>query len=187
LLRLKNKMSKIGKNPIKIPEGVIVEIKGKTVSVKGPKGEGFLELPSEIEVSMDNQVINVKPKVIDSQTKPLWGTLRSLIANMVDGVVNNFSKTLQIVGTGYRANVSGGELVLNVGFSHEVKIKPPQGITIQTEDDKIIVSGANKQLVGQVAASIRDIKRPDAYQGKGIKYEGEVVKLKPGKAAKTAE
>lgn len=185
--RLKNKMSKIGKNPIQVPEGVIVEIKNRTVNVKGPKGEGSVELPSEIEVSMDNQAINVKPKTINSQTKPLWGTLRSLVANMVDGVVNNFSKTLQIVGTGYRANVSGGELVLNVGFSHEVKVKPPEGITIQTEDDKIIISGANKQLVGQVAASIRDVKRPDVYQGKGIRYENEVVKLKPGKAAKTAE
>jgi len=180
-------MSKIGKNPIQIPEGVTVEIKDRKVYVKGPKGEGFIELPVGIDASVDNQVISVVPKTLNNQTKPLWGTLRSLIANMVNGVVNNFSKTLQVVGTGYRASVSGGELVLVVGFSHEVKIKPPEGITIQTEDDKIIISGANKQLVGQIAASIRDVRKPDVYKGKGIRYENEVVKLKPGKAAKTAE
>jgi len=179
------KMSRIGRKPIDIPEGVTVEVNSGSVVVTGPKGSLTVNFRPEIEVLVENKQVLAKRKKENKLAKSLHGLTRTLIANAVEGVTNGFSKSLEVVGTGYRASLEGETLVLAVGFSHLVKVSPPQGIKFEVEgNNKIKVSGIDKVLVGQIAAQIRKIRPPDPYKGKGIRYEGEEIKLKPGKAGK---
>lgn len=176
-------MSRIGNKEIIIPQNVQVEL-GSKVVVKGPKGELSLMIPSKIVVEKKEAVLRVSRKDEDKESKSLHGLIRSLIANMVVGVTDGYKKTLELSGIGFRANLTGNKLVLNVGFSHLVEIEPSEGVTFAVSGNKIAVSGIDKEVVGRVAAQIRKVRPPDAYKGKGIKYEGEVLRLKPGKAAK---
>jgi large subunit ribosomal protein L6 len=178
-------MSRIGKLPIPLPAGVTVAIDGQNVSVKGPKGELALTISEPIKVTLeDNSVIVSRPDD-EAKSKSLHGLSRTLIANNVHGVSTGFTKTLEIVGTGYRAAAKGSNLELALGFSHPVVIEPPQGITLTVEGNtKIIISGVDKQAVGEVAANIRKIRKPEPYKGKGIRYEGERVRRKAGKSGK---
>ena len=177
-------MSKIGKLPVSLPKEVKVLIEKKTVKVVGPKGELELSLPREIELAQEKEEVMVKVKSKSKNSKALHGTVRAHLSNMVKGVTEGWSKELEMVGTGYRSEVSGNELVLTVGFSHPVKMKIPEGLTIKSEKTSIMVEGADKELVGEMAAKIRGIRPPEPYKGKGVKYKDEVVRRKPGKAAK---
>lgn len=179
-------MSKIGKQPILIPEGVTVEVNAKKVSVKGPKGELARSLPRKIEAKISDGSVIVTRKDDTKASMSLHGTYRSLISNMVKGVFGGYSRQLELVGTGFRAEASGKTLSLTVGFSHPVKIEAPEGITFKVEKSIITVEGIDKEAVGQVAASIRSVRPPEPYKGKGIKYIDEVVRRKPGKAAAKA-
>jgi large subunit ribosomal protein L6 len=177
-------MSRVGKKPILIPEGVEVKIEGNIVRIKGLKGELSREIRPEIKVEIKEDKIFVQPfseKSWTKQTKAFWGLTRALIFNMVEGVTAGFEKKLEIQGIGFRAAVEEEELVLNVGFSHPVKIKIPQGIKISVEKNIITISGIDKELVGQIAAKIRKVKPPEPYKGKGIRYVGEQVRRKVGK------
>ena len=178
-------MSRIGKLPIPLPAGVTVAIDGQHVSVKGPKGELALTVSEPIKITLeDNNVIVTRPDD-EAKSKSLHGLTRTLIANNVHGVSTGFTKTLEIVGTGYRAASKGSNLELALGFSHPVVVEPPQGITLTVEGNtKIIVSGVDKQAVGEVAANIRKIRKPEPYKGKGVRYEGEKVRRKAGKSGK---
>jgi len=179
-------MSRIGKRPIKIPKGVTVELKNGEIVVLGPKGSLPVKFRPEIEVLVENNQILVRRKGENKLARSLHGLTRTLIANVLEGVTNGFSKTLEVVGTGYRASLEGENLVLAIGFSHLVKVPPPPGIKFEVEgNNKIKISGIDKALVGRVTAQIRKIRPPDPYKGKGIRYEGEEIKLKPGKAGKT--
>ncbi|MEA2092485.1 MAG: 50S ribosomal protein L6 [Patescibacteria group bacterium] len=174
-------MSRIGKKPIIIPDGVNVTIKEKKVTVKGPKGELYLDIPSDIKVENTEEGVTVSEKKETKTSKALWGTIRALIFNMVEGVKNGYSKELQIKGVGYRAEMKGEDLILKVGFSHLVEIKKIEGVEFSVNKDIITVSGIKKQLVNNVAADIRKVRRPDPYKGKGIRYKDEVIVLKEGK------
>jgi len=178
-------MSRIGKKPIELPENVQAEI-GQKVSVKGPLGTLSFKIPKGIKVETLDKQLNVRTQRDTEQTKALHGLTRSLIANMVEGVSKGFEKSLELSGIGFRANLSGEKLVLTIGYSHPVEIEAPEGIKFSVSENKITVSGIDKSLVGKVASEIRSKRPPDAYKGKGIRYVGELVKLKPGKAAKTA-
>jgi len=178
-------MSKIGKQPIEIPAEVEVLIKDDLVSVNGSKGKLELRIAPKIKLAIEDKKIIVSRLGEDKQAKANQGTTRQLIANMIKGVKEGWVKVLEIQGTGYRASLSGKNLVLSLGFSHPVEIIPPEGIEFQVEKNEIKVIGADKALVGQETAKIRKIRPPDVYKGKGIRYLGEVIKLKPGKAAKT--
>ncbi len=174
-------MSRIGKQPIILPPGITLKIEGSRVMVSGPKGELTVVAPQGIEVKTeDNQIKCLAPK----EKSNLWGLTRTLVANAVAGVSNGWNKSLELVGVGYRASVEGDELVLTVGFSHQVRFKAPAGISFSVLENKITVSGADKQVVGEVAAQIRRIRPPEPYKGKGIRYAGEFIKRKVGKAAK---
>ena len=178
-------MSRIGKEPISIQSDVQVSIEGKSVGVTGPKGSLDLDLPGEINVRQEDGVVLVERPNDERKNKALHGLTRSLINNMVIGVSEGFKKELEIVGVGYRAAISGDGLELQLGFSHPVKVKAPDGITFDVpEPTQIIVSGINKEVVGQVAADIRSYRKPEPYKGKGIRYAGEYVARKAGKAAK---
>ena len=179
-------MSRIGQQPIKIPDDVEVKITGDKIVVKGSKGSLDLKFRREIKVKKENNEIIVKRINETKLARSLHGLTRTLIANLIEGVTKGFSKTLEMVGVGYRPSLEGEVLVLKVGFSHPVKIVPPSGIKFEVMKNKIKASGINKQLVGDMAAKIRNVRPPDSYKGKGIRYEGEKVKTKPGKAAKTA-
>lgn len=176
-------MSRIGKRPVTIPGNVKVSIDGRKVSVEGPKGKLSRELLPQVSVSVEDGVLSVN-RVNDSQeARSLHGLSRTLVANMVEGVSNGFNKSLEMVGVGYRATLEGRVLNLAIGFSHPVKINPPEGIEIAVEGaNKIHVKGADKQLVGDVAAEIRSVRPPEPYKGKGIKYAGEVIRRKAGKS-----
>jgi large subunit ribosomal protein L6 len=182
-------MSRIGKQPVIIPEGVEVKIDGHQIMIKGPKGVLNYSFRPEMKVSLEEGKILVKPKIINRLTKALFGTTRNLIANMIEGVTKGFSKTLKIVGAGYRASLDdsteGKKLVLSLGFSHPVEIEEPEGIEFELEgNDLIKVSGVDKALVGQTAARIRAVYPPEPYKGKGIRYQGEMPRRKAGKAGK---
>jgi large subunit ribosomal protein L6 len=180
-----NIMSRVGKQPIKIPREVTVEVKDGEVTVTGPKGSLSLKIRPEVKVDIRENQIFVSCQSDETYAHSLHGLTRTLIANAVTGVTQGFSKTLKIIGTGYRASLEEGNLVLLVGFSHPIKIQPPPGIKFEMEgNDKIKVLGADKALVGQIAAQIRRTHPPDPYKGKGIRYEDEEMKLKPGKAGK---
>ncbi len=177
-------MSRIGKQPVVIPEGVTVDIaEGNVVHAKGPKGELTKTMHPDMILSMENGEITVAtPENQEKAYGPLWGLTRSLVNNMVQGVHEGYSKTLILKGVGYRALVNGNKLTLNVGYSHPVEMEAPQGITIEApEATKVVVSGADKELVGDVAADIRAVRLPEPYKGKGIRYENEHIKLKAGK------
>ncbi len=170
-----------------MPESVKVSVADRTIEVNGPKGSLKRNLPREIGIEVKSAEVFVKPRKITKTSKALWGTWRALIANMVKGVSEGWSKKLELVGTGYRAEASGRDLVLTVGFSHPVKIEAPEGITFTIEKTMITIEGIDKELVGKVAAKIRAVRPPEPYKGKGIKYIDEVVRRKPGKAAKAQE
>ena len=178
-------MSRIGRLPIDIPAGVDVKVDGSAVTVKGPKGELALTVASPIEVKLDdNQVLVTRPD--DERTsRSLHGLTRTLIANQIIGVTQGYSKGLEIVGTGYRVAQKGSSIEFALGFSHPVTVEPPAGITLTVEgNNKITVAGIDKQAVGETAANIRKIKKPEPYKGKGIRYAGEVVRRKAGKSGK---
>jgi large subunit ribosomal protein L6 len=178
-------MSRIGRMPIAVPAGVTVHIEGERVTVNGPKGELSRSLPSEMSVNLENSTLTVLRPSDSKEHRSQHGLTRSLLANMVEGVHQGFKKTLEIVGVGYRAEKAGDNMVLRIGYSHPVEITPLPGISLSVEgNNRIIVSGINKEVVGEMAAEIRAIRTPDAYKGKGIRYAGEVVHLKPGKAGK---
>jgi len=175
-------MSKIGKQLIEMPTGASFEVEGSRVLVKGPKGELSLTLPRKIEAVLKEGKIEAETK----QVLSLHGTVRSLINNMVKGVTTGFTKQLELIGTGFRAEAAGRNITLTVGYSHPVKIEAPEGINIKVEKNIITVEGINKETVGQVAADIRGARPPEPYKGKGIKYVEEVIRRKPGKAAAKA-
>ena len=178
-------MSRIGKKPIAIPNGVEVKIEDNLVTVKGPKGTETVAYRDEVKVSVVENNIIVEPNSDDRKTGALHGLFRTLIANAVEGVSKGFEKKLEIVGVGYRANMEGSNLNMALGYSHPVLIVPPAGITLAVEaNTKITVSGTNKQAVGDVAAFIRSKRPPEVYKGKGVKYEGEYIRRKAGKAGK---
>jgi large subunit ribosomal protein L6 len=179
-------MSRIGRMPIKVPPGVEVKISGNEVSVKGPKGELKRVVSSDMKLTLDEGSLLVERPSDGKLHRELHGLTRSLLANMVEGVNSGYEKGLEIVGVGFRADKDGANVNLRVGFTHTVCIKPRPGITLDVDakNVNIKVSGIDKESVGQMAAEIRRIRPPDAYKGKGIRYAGEVVKLKPGKAGK---
>ncbi|HUT67334.1 MAG TPA: 50S ribosomal protein L6 [Dehalococcoidales bacterium] len=178
-------MSRIGKMPIAVPSGVTVNIEGESVTVKGPKGELSRSLPTEMLINLEGNTLTVARPSESKKHRAYHGLTRSLLANMVEGVSKGFEKTLEIVGVGYRAEKVGEKLVIRIGFSHPVEVIPLPGITLSVEgNNRIKVSGINREDVGEMAAEIRAIRPPDAYKGKGIRYAGEVVHLKPGKAGK---
>lgn len=182
-------MSRVGKKPILIPPGVEVKIEGRNVKVKGPKGELGFEISPEIKVEIKDNQIFVKPQNKESrqkEIKALWGLNRVLLANMLKGTVAGYEKKLQLEGIGYRAAMEGETLVLQVGFSHPVKIQPSLGLKFSVEKNIITISGIDKELVGQTAAKIRAVKKPEPYKGKGIRYVGETVRKKLGKKAVAA-
>ena len=181
-------MSRIGKKPIEIPAGVTVTIAGKDVKVKGPKGELSLVLHSRVSATADDKVVNVSVLAPETkQDKSLWGLFARLILAMIIGVTKGYQKQLDIQGIGYKAAVKGDALEFNIGYSHEVMFKLPPGIKGLVEKNIITISGIDKQMVGDVTARIRSLAKPEPYKGKGIRYLGEVITLKPGKAAgKTA-
>ena len=176
-------MSRVGKQPIKIPQDVEVKIEGQRVTVKGPKGELFREVRPEVKVELKEGELLVSPQKETKETRAFWGLSRALLANLVQGVTEGFEKKLEIRGVGYRASLEGEDLNLKVGFSHPVKIKKPEGIIFSVDKEVITVSGIDKELVGEMAAKIRKIRPPDPYKGKGIRYLGEVVRKKEGKKA----
>ncbi|HUF89673.1 MAG TPA: 50S ribosomal protein L6 [Gemmatimonadota bacterium] len=175
-------MSRIGKQPVVIPDGVTIQIDGRDVRVKGPKGEVGNRLPAEITAKIDDGQVMVERSGDDSRNKAMHGLARSLVANMVEGVTEGFTKRLEIVGVGYRADASGEIVRLNLGYSHQIEYPVPPGIEVKTPSPTVIeVSGADKQVVGQVAAELRSMRPTEPYKGKGIKYEGEYVRRKAGK------
>jgi large subunit ribosomal protein L6 len=179
-------MSRIGRKPVEIPQGVTVEVTGHEVVVKGLKGTLSFHFENEIGVKVEGSQVKVEMVAETKRSMALWGLTRALIANMVKGVTEGFVKKLEMVGVGYRAKqVSPNEIVLTVGFSHSVTFKAPEEIKLEVVDNThITVSGADRQLVGLVAANIRKIRKPEPYKGKGIRYEGEYVRKKAGKAGK---
>ena len=180
-------MSKIGTKIIEIPAGVTVNVDGKKVSVKGTEGELNFELPRTITVVSENNSLRVERANEEKNSKSLHGLYRQLIANAVAGVQKPWERRLEIVGTGFNVKQQGEDLVFKVGYSHQVIFKKVENIKYKVEgNNKVVVTGADKQLVGQVSHKIKMIRKPDPYKGKGIKYEGEHQKLKPGKKAKTA-
>lgn len=179
-------MSRIGRLPIPLPQGVEVNIKGSHVAVKGPKGQLAHTFPAAMRIRLEEGVITVERPSDQREHRAMHGMTRAIINNMVQGVSAGFTKALQIEGVGYRAELKGQDLVLNVGYSHPVTISPPEGITFQVENRgrEVIVSGYDKQAVGQVAANIRKVRPPEPYKGKGIRYKGEVIRRKAGKSGK---
>jgi large subunit ribosomal protein L6 len=178
-------MSRIGRMPVTIPSGVDVSIDGRQVTVKGPKGTLSLEVVSPIEVSQDNGTLTVTRPSDEGEIRALHGLSRSLIANMVTGVTDGYRKTLEIVGVGYRVQAKGKDLEFALGYSHPVPVSPPDGITFRVETPtRFVVEGIDKQQVGEVAAKIRKLRKPDPYKGKGVRYQGEQIRRKVGKAGK---
>lgn len=178
-------MSRIGKRPIPIPPKVTFTIEGQHIIVKGPKGELSRVLPEKVILEQDGDTLLVKRRDESRVARQLHGLSRTLVANMVDGVSKGFEKRLEIQGVGYRAQVQGKNLILNVGYSKPVEMNPPQGITVAVENNtNVIVSGIDKEVVGNIAAQIRAVRPPEPYKGKGIRYAGEQVRRKAGKAGK---
>jgi large subunit ribosomal protein L6 len=175
-------MSRVGKYPVPLPQGVQVTLQGRTLVAKGKLGELKLPLTDDVDVEVENNQVAVKPRRDDRRSRTMWGTTRSLVNGMVTGVSTGFAKNMEINGTGYRAAVQGKDLVLNLGFSHEVRYPIPDGIKITCDRPTAVrVEGADKQRVGQVAAEIRAFRGPEPYKGKGIKYDNEQILRKEGK------
>ncbi len=178
-------MSRIGKSPIPIPDKVSVSLNGLDVTVKGPKGELSRTLPDGVDIAQDGNVLVVTPSSTSRRSRERHGLCRTLVANMVEGVSQGYTRKLEIVGVGYRAAVQGKKLVVSAGYSHQVEMLPPDGITFAVENNtNVFVSGADKELVGNEAAKVRAIRPPEPYKGKGIKYEGERILRKAGKTGK---
>ena len=178
-------MSRIGRMPVAIPSGVDVTIDGRQVTVKGPKGTLSLAVVEPIEVKQADGTITVSRPSDEGEVRALHGLSRSLIANMVTGVTDGYSKTLEIVGVGYRVQARGQDLEFALGYSHPVPISPPDGITFRVETPtRLVVEGIDKQQVGEVAANLRKLRKPDPYKGKGVRYQGEQIRRKVGKAGK---
>ncbi|PLR84750.1 50S ribosomal protein L6 [Bacillus canaveralius] len=178
-------MSRVGKKPIDIPTGVTVTADNGTVTVKGPKGDLTRSFNPEIEIKVEENVINISRPSDMKEHRALHGTTRAVIANMVEGVSKGFERNLELIGVGYRAQKQGKKLVLNVGYSHPVEIEPEEGIEIDVPaNTKIIIKGTDKERVGALAANIRQVRPPEPYKGKGIRYEGEYVRRKEGKTGK---
>lgn len=176
-------MSRIGKKPITLPKGVEVSIDGNLVTVKGPKGVLSQEIPASISIAQEGDSLNLQRASDSKQERSYHGLSRALVANMVEGVSQGFERKLELVGVGYRAQMQGKKLVISIGFSHPVELDPPEGIEFEVPAaTKITIKGIDKQLVGNTAAHIRAIRKPEPYKGKGIKYENEVVRRKAGKA-----
>ncbi len=175
-------MSRIGKNPVQVPDGVTVEVQDQTVFAKGKLGKLSFTVMDEVEVSHKDNLIRVKPRADSKRARQMWGTARTRLSNLVTGVSEGFSKNLEINGVGYRAQVQGSDLILQLGYSREVKFPVPEGLNIRCPDQNHIdISGADKQKVGQAAAEIRAFRRPEPYKGKGIKYINEMILRKEGK------
>ncbi len=175
-------MSRTGKRPVAIPAGVSASIEGGVISVKGPKGTLSIPTADEVTYALDEGSITVKPANETKRARSFWGMQRTLIQNLVDGVTKGFSKTLEITGVGYRANAQGKKLKLQLGYSHDVDLDVPEGVTVATPDQTTVeISGIDKQKVGQFAAEIRRWRKPEPYKGKGIKYRGEYIFRKEGK------
>ncbi|CAM4080526.1 50S ribosomal protein L6 [Mesobacillus thioparans] len=178
-------MSRVGKKPIEIPAGVTVTLDNNHVTVKGPKGELSRTFHSDIEIKIEENVINISRPTDNKEHRALHGTTRAVLANMVEGVFKGFERGLELVGVGYRASKQGNKLVLNVGYSHPVEIEPEKGIEVEVPSNtKIVIKGTDKERVGALAANIRDVRPPEPYKGKGIRYEGEYVRRKEGKTGK---
>jgi large subunit ribosomal protein L6 len=181
-------MSRIGKRPITIPAKVQVTIDGTNVLVKGPKGELSRNLPNNVKLSQEGETLLVNRQDETRTSRQLHGLCRTLVANMVEGVSTGFQRRLEIQGVGYRAQLQGRNLVLNMGYSHQVQIVPPEGVQFVVENNtNVVVSGYDKEVVGNTAAKIRDVRRPEPYKGKGIRYAGEVVRRKAGKTGKSGK
>lgn len=174
-------MSRVGKEPVIVPAGVKVDLKPGTINVKGPKGEMSVAFHPNMHVELNESTIKVTRVQDDKSSREIHGTTQVLIANAVHGVTQGFSKSLEIRGVGFQANMQGGRLVLQLGFSHDIYFEPPKGIEIKAQRTEITVSGIDKQLVGEVAAKIRSFKKPEPYKGKGIRYVNEYVRSKQGK------
>ncbi|MDM5329389.1 50S ribosomal protein L6 [Neobacillus sp. CF12] len=178
-------MSRVGKKPIEIPAGVTVTLNNSTVTVKGPKGELTRSFNPDIEIKVEENLITITRPTDVKEHRALHGTTRAVIANMVEGVSKGFERKLELIGVGYRAQKQGNKLVLNVGYSHPVEIEPETGLEIEVPTNtRITISGTDKERVGALAANIRQVRPPEPYKGKGIRYEGEFVRRKEGKTGK---
>jgi len=176
-------MSRIGKRPIPVPAGVTVAINGSHVTVKGPKGQLARMLPAEMIVAQEGAELQVKRPSDEERHKALHGLTRTLVANMVEGVTTGFKKVLEITGVGYKAEIKPYGALLSLGYSHQIEYKAPAGVSITAPNPTtVVIDGASKELVGQVAAEIRSYRKPEPYKGKGVKYQGEVIRRKAGKA-----
>jgi large subunit ribosomal protein L6 len=175
-------MSRIGKKPIDLPSGVEASVSGQTVSVKGPKGTREFTATDDVTISVDGNVVSVEPRGKSKRARQQWGMSRTMVANLVQGVTDGFKKELEITGVGYRAQMQGNTLKLSLGYSHEVDFEVPQGVTVTCpKQTEVVVEGIDQQLVGQVAANIREWRKPEPYKGKGIKYKDEYIFRKEGK------
>ncbi len=175
-------MSRIGKKPVELPSGVEARLSGQTVTVKGPKGEREFTATDDVTITVKDNAVSVDPRGSSKRARQQWGMSRTQVQNLVIGVTDGFRKELEISGVGYRAQVQGNKLTLNLGLSHDVIFEVPEGVTVTTpRNTEIIVEGIDQQLVGQVAANIREWRKPEPYKGKGIKYKGEYVFSKEGK------
>ena len=175
-------MSRIGKKPVALPSGVSAAVSGQTIEVKGPKGSRSFTASDDVTITVDESVVSVTPRGSSKRARQQWGMSRTMVANLVTGVTSGFKKELEIKGVGYRAQLQGNVLKLNLGLSHDVNFQVPDGVTVTVpKQTEIIVEGEDQQLVGQVAANIRDWRRPEPYKGKGIMYKGEYIFRKEGK------
>ena len=175
-------MSRIGKKPIAIPANVTLTVTGQTVTVKGPKGELSFTVPEEVAITHEGSELTVAPAVDTQRARGMWGLSRTLVSNMVHGVTNGYEEVLELVGVGYRAAMKGSALSMQLGFSHDVDIPPPAGVTFAVpKQTEVRIAGIDKQLVGETAARIRRLRPPEPYKGKGVRYQGETVRRKEGK------
>lgn len=175
-------MSRIGKRPVELPKGVTAEVKGQTVQVKGPKGTRSFTATDDVEITLDGNTILVKPRGDNKRARQQWGMSRTMVANLVTGVTDGFKRELELVGVGYRAMMQGKALQLSLGYSHPVIYEAPEGVTLSVnKNTEVAVEGIDQQVVGEVAAEIRNWRRPEPYKGKGIRYKGEYIFRKEGK------
>ena len=175
-------MSRIGKRPVALPSGVEASVSGQTVTVKGPKGSRDFTATDDVSIGVDGGVVKIEPRGSSKRARQQWGMSRTMIANLVQGVTDGFKKELEISGVGYRAAIQGNVLKLNLGYSHDVDFDVPEGVTVTCpKQTEIVIEGTDQQLVGQVAANIREWRAPEPYKGKGIKYKGEYIFRKEGK------
>ena len=175
-------MSRIGKKPVELPSGVSASVSGQTIEVKGPKGTRNFTATDDVTITLDGSTVKVTPRGTSKRARQQWGMARSMVANLVTGVTTGFKKELEIQGVGYRAAMAGNVLKLSLGYSHEVNFEVPAGVTVTSpKQTEIVVEGMDQQLVGQVAANIREWRQPEPYKGKGIRYKGELIFRKEGK------